>query len=213
MVNLYLIRHARQCIQLCNLDVELTIEGRKQAKLLRDRIKNYDIDALYSSDLIRAKQTAEIINESFGLPHQIRVGMREISFGLLEGHSDEYIKEHFADFVREQKRLVEDIPFPGGENGQTVYERAMPVIKEIAQSGDKNIVIVTHGGVIRALLGELFGKSQAHRFLFAASLENSSITQLVYEEKLDRFYLERFNDCAHLEGYPQLSRRAIPGKG
>jgi probable phosphoglycerate mutase len=188
------------------VDVELSEEGRLQAELLRDRMKNYPIDALYSSNLIRAVQTAQIINEELKLPHEIRDDLQEISFGLLTGKSDAYISEHFSDFKEEQMKLVEDIPYPGGENGTSVYERAMPVIQELIQSGNKNIAVVTHGGIIRVLLAALFGKNQARRFLFGVSLENTGITQLVYHEGYDRFYLERFNDFAHLEGYPKLYR-------
>ncbi len=209
MVNLYLIRHGRQCIKLCNLDVELTSEGVKQAQLLRDRMKNYQIDALYSSDLLRARETAEIINEGLGLTHEIREGIREISFGHLEGKSAEYIDEHFKEFNQKHKMLIEDIPYPGGESGQDVYERAMPVIMDIVKSGKKDIAIVMHGGTIRTILAALFGKDQANRFLFGFSLENTSITQLVYDEGKERFYLERFNDFAHLEGYPNLYRKNI----
>ncbi|HWT74670.1 MAG TPA: histidine phosphatase family protein [Mobilitalea sp.] len=209
MVNLYLIRHGRQNSTLCNVDVELSNEGRIQAELLRERLKNYDIDALYSSNLIRAKQTAEIINEALGLDCIVRDEIREISFGLMEGKSDEYNDEHFHDFKLEQQKLLEDVPYPGGENGTSVYERAMPVIQEIVQSGKKNIVVVTHGGTIRVLLAALFGRNQVKRFLFGVSLENTSITQLVYNPSKDRFYLERFNDSAHLEDHPKLQRRSI----
>lgn len=206
IVNLYLIRHGRQNSTLCNVDVELSRQGQIQAELLRDRLQHYHIDALYSSDLIRAKETAAIINEALQLPHEIREDLREISFGLMEGKSNEYNDEHFKEFKEEQKKLIEDIPYPGGENGTSVYERAIPVIQEIVQSGKKNIIVVTHGGTIRVLLAALFGRNQARRFLFGVSLENTSITQLVYNEEYDRFYLERFNDFAHLEGHPELYR-------
>lgn len=209
MVNLYLIRHGRQNTKLCNLDVELSTEGIYQAELLRDRLKNYGIEAIYSSNLKRARQTAEIINQKLLLPIGIREGIREISFGALEGNSDEYNDAHFSDFKKEQQKLLEDIPFPGGENGTSVYERAMPVIEELVQTGFNHIVIVTHGGTIRALLAALFGKNQAKRALFAVSIENTSITQLVYRPELDRFYLERFNDHAHLEGHPELHRSSM----
>jgi broad specificity phosphatase PhoE len=207
MVNLYLIRHGRQNSTLCNVDVELSIEGRRQAELLRDRLQHYSIDALYSSNLVRARETADIINQSLQLPHRIREELQEISFGDLTGMTDEYNDEHFKEFKEEQKKMLEDISYPGGENGTSVYERAMPVIQEIVQSGKKNIVIVTHGGTIRVLLAALFGKNQARRFLFGVSLENTGITQLIYNPEYDRFYLERFNDFAHLEGYPELHRR------
>lgn len=207
MVNLYLIRHGRQDSPLCNVNVGLSKEGFLQAELLRERLQNYEIDALYSSDLIRAIQTAEVLNQTLELPHEIRGDIREISFGLMEGKTDRYNDEHFHDFKEQQRKLQEDIPYPGGENGTSVFLRAMPVIQEIAQSGNKNILIVTHGGTIRALLAGLFGKDQAQRFLFATSLENTSITQMVFNSENNRFYLERFNDFAHLEGYPQLHRK------
>jgi broad specificity phosphatase PhoE len=206
MINLYLIRHGRQNSTLCNVDVELSEAGRMQAELLRERLRRYPIDALYSSDLIRAKETAAIINEALKLPHNIREELKEISFGLLTGQTEDYIEEQFASFRAEQRKLMEDIPYPEGENGASVYKRAMPVIQEIVQSGKKNIVVVTHGGTIRVLLAALFGKNQARRFLFGVSLENTGITQLVYNPQYDRFYLERFNDYAHLEGHEQLYR-------
>lgn len=207
MINLYLIRHGRQNSTLCNVDVELSEEGRLQAELLRDRLSTYPLDALYSSNLIRAVQTAQIINQPLHLPHIFRDNLKEISFGLLEGKSDEYNNEHFSDFKAEQYKLLDDIPYPEGENGASVFERVMPIIQEIVQSGNKNILVVTHGGVIRALLAALFGKNQAKRFLFGVALENTSITQLIYNPENDRFYLERFNDHAHLEGHPKLHRK------
>ncbi len=209
MVNLYLIRHGRQNSTLCNVDVGLSEQGWLQAELLRERLRGYPIDALYSSNLIRAVQTAEIVNEALQLPHIIREELREISFGLMEGKSDEYNDEHFAEFKAEQRKLIDDIPYPGGENGTSVYERAMPVIQEIVQSGKKDIAVITHGGIIRVMMAALFGRNQARRFLFGVSLEHTGITQLVYHPADDRFYLERFNDYAHLEQYPKLRRRGI----
>ena len=61
-MNIYLIRHGRQNSRLCNVDVELSKEGREQADLLGKRLEKYDIDAVYSSQLNRAKETADIIN-------------------------------------------------------------------------------------------------------------------------------------------------------
>ncbi len=207
MINLYLIRHGRQNSTLCNVDVELSEAGRDQAKLLADRMMGYQLDALYSSQLLRAVQTAEFISQATRLPITIREELQEISFGQLTGLTEQQINEDFCEFKKEQYQLLEDIPYPGGENGTSVYERAMPVIQELLQSGKKNIAIVTHGGVIKVLLAALFGKTQAKRFLFALSLENTSITQLIYQPQTDRFYLERFNDYAHLEGHPELLRK------
>lgn len=205
-MNIYLIRHGRQNSALCNVDVELAEEGYLQADLLGKRLASYEIDALYSSQLIRAVQTAEVINLYIRQQHNIRENIAEISFGDLEGKTNEYIGEHFADFKTEQMKLEEDIPYPGGECGRDVFKRAMITMEEIIKSDKKNIAVVTHGGVIRALLAGLLGLDMSKKLLFAFSLENSSITELVYDEKCNRFYLQRFNDFAHLETNPELLR-------
>ena len=68
-MNLYLVRHARQSSRLCNVNVELGQEGFQMAELLSERMKHVPLDTIYSSDLIRAVQTAEIINKHHGLNH------------------------------------------------------------------------------------------------------------------------------------------------
>ncbi len=207
MIHIYLIRHGRQNSTLCNVDVELSKEGITQAELLGDRLTNYGLDSMYCSNLIRARQTADIANYKLQLPINIREDIKEISFGRMEGQTREYIEEHFQGFKEEHVKLLEDIPYPEGEDGKSVYERAKPVIQEMLQSGKNKIGVVTHGGVIRVLLAAMFGKNQAKRFLFGVSLENTSITEIIYNPEFDRFYLERFNDYAHLEGHPELLRK------
>ena len=61
MKDIFLIRHGRQCSKLCNVDVSLDESGRKQAKLAGKRLISYKLEKLYCSQLIRAKETAEII--------------------------------------------------------------------------------------------------------------------------------------------------------
>ena len=90
-MRIYLIRHGRQNSPLCNVNVPLSDAGKRQAELLGERLKKESIDAVWSSDLIRACETADIINEKLHAPRIIREGLREISFGDLEGLSDNVI--------------------------------------------------------------------------------------------------------------------------
>lgn len=205
-MNLYFIRHGRQDSPLCNVNVPLAKEGEAQARLLGTRLAGYGIDALYSSDLIRAVQTARIVNEQLGLEHEIREGLREISFGALEGNTNEYNRIHFSEFLRELDELREDLPYPEGENGEDVCVRMYPVLEEIIQSGRNNVAIVTHGNSIRSILTKLLGIATAKKLLFANNFENCSITQVKYVPEKDRFYLERLNDYAHIEAHPELLR-------
>ena len=233
-MNIYLIRHGRQSSSDCNVNVDLAPEGERQAALLGQRMKNYPIDALYCSDLIRAEQTAKIAfaGQPALLEHlQIRPGLAEVDFGELTGQPDEVVKRFYADYYQEQMDRfaegrvqkgnaldevnefigdffvpTEEIWYPQGETGERVLARAMPVMQEWIESGDQNIAVVTHGGVIRILLTALFGGDFAKRLMFGTSLENCSITQLHYDEEKNGFFLDRFNDYAHLEQDPSLLR-------
>lgn len=145
-MRIYLIRHGRQNSPLCNVNVPLSDAGRRQAELLGERLKKESIDAVWSSDLIRACETADIINEKIQAPRIIREGLREISFGELEGLSDDVIMERYADFFAARATMKEDLPYPGGENAADVIRRAVPVMDEIAKSGAETVAVVTHGG-------------------------------------------------------------------
>ncbi len=193
-MNIYLIRHGRQNSKLCNVDVPLAIEGRRQAELLGKRLANYPIDGLYSSELIRAVETAKIVNEFLLQEHIIRPEIKEISFGDLEGKSDEYIKEHFSDFTQKQMLLEEDIPYPGGECGREVFQRSIKVVEEIINSGKENVVVVTHGGVIRSLLAGILGLDMSKKLLFAQSLENTSLKLNIMNQTICKSHNKIFSE-------------------
>lgn len=211
MVRLYLIRHGRQNSPLCNVDVPLDDAGVRQAELVAERLKNYNIQALYSSNLIRAKQTAEIINRQLKLEHHIEEDLREISFGALEGLSDVEINERFGEFIIERRKARRDIPCPDGETGEQVYDRAFPVLESIVKTAVdnnmENIAIVTHGGVIRSLIAGVLGADFAKKLCIGKDLENCSITQIDYDHKTDNYIVERVNDYAHIEAEPKLMRK------
>lgn len=206
-MKIYLIRHGRQSSSLCNVNVDLSDEGKRQAELLGKRMESYGIDNLYSSDLIRAVETAKIMNQYLKVEHKISPNIREISFGIFEGKEDKYLKETYSEFYIEQKKLEEDIPYPEGENGMDVYNRAKHTMDEIIQSDSEAVAIVTHGTVIRAILTMALGMDMSKKLLFARTLENTGITELEYDKEYKRFYLERFNDSGHMEVEPELFRK------
>lgn len=204
-MKIYLIRHATQQSILCNDNTSLSEAGKKQAEAIGNRLLSYDIDAIYSSDLLRAKETAEMINDVFeknGLekcPHEIRSGLREADFGTLTGHTDEDIAVTFHDFMESRYHTEEDWGYPEGENGQMVWERFEPVLNEILHSGYQTVAVVTHGGTIRCALSHLFGRGFHERLMFGKHFNRGSISEILYDESRDFFSLERFNDGAHLE--------------
>lgn len=211
-MRIYLIRHGRQNSPLCNVNVPLASEGRRQAELLAERLSSVPIKAVWSSDLIRAVETAEIAGGIWNTPHVIRPGIREISFGDMEGLSDEEIAEKFGTFLAEKKKMERDIPYPGGECAEEVVQRALPVLMEITRQDYDHVAVVTHGGVIRSLLCRFLGVEYSKNRLFASHLENCSITEADWNPAEKRFYVNRINDYAHLEPYPELLRGRWSGK-
>ena len=126
----------------------------------------------------------------------------------MEGLSDKVIAERFADFKKEQAKMEQDLPYPGGESAGDAVKRAFPVLERIAKGPEKQVVVVSHGCLIRSLVAHILGIDLAKRGIFGKGMENSSITELTYDPELDQFRLERFNDYAHLEKYPELLRAA-----
>ena len=214
MIKLYLIRHGRQCSANCNVNVPLSEAGKVQAELVGKRLTNYSIQKLYSSELIRAVETAEIINKYLNVPYEKDDELRELCFGDMEGIPNSQVREKFKNYFLESDKFLRDIPYPGGESGEDAYKRGMPALMRIVEKAKdeniENIAVVTHGGMIRSILSGIMGQQFCKRLLLAKSLENCSITELNYREREDEtgyFTIERFNDYAHIEIDEKLLRK------
>ena len=212
-INIYLIRHGRQESSLCNVNAPLSKEGKKQSQLCGKRLKNFNIDRLYSSKLVRAMQTAEIINRYIKVPYEAYKELDEIDFGELTGLTDQEIKNRFSDFSEERKKRTSDLRFPKGENGEDVYKRVYPVLMKIISDAernqDANIAIVTHGGVIRSIMAGILGTGFEKKLVFAKDLENTSITKLSFLLEDKMFYIETLNDYCHIEKKQELLRKSF----
>lgn len=211
-MKIYLIRHGRQCSKLCNVNVDLDEIGYQQAALLGERLAYAQVERVYSSDYLRARQTAMAANLYWNAEHLIYPELREISFGDMEGMPDDDIAVKYRDFKKEQDEMRKDLAYPGGECGADVVKRGMPVLQNIAEENSRCAVVVTHGGWIRSIVAHLMGMDLAKARLIGSSLENCSITELHYLPEKKRFTLERFNDYAHLEHDPQLLRSSWVNK-
>lgn len=206
-MRLFLIRHGQQSSPLCNVNVELSEVGRAQAQLLAKRLCNLSPDAIYTSGLIRAKQTAVIL---FGdRPDFLeREALNEISFGDLTGGADKDNAVRFPEYFADKKKKVDNLKMPGGETPTEVFARANVVVQEALESGAETVVFVTHGGVIRSLTAGLLGLGAEKMLRIADGLEHTSVTELKYSKEAGCFSLERLNDCGHLDGRPELTRYA-----
>lgn len=206
-MRLILIRHGRQSSPLCNVDVDLSEEGCRQAGLLAKRLVYLKPDRIYTSSLLRAKQTAAIL---FGETESFleREELNEISFGDMTGGADSDNLVLFPEYFAAKKRKEYDLRLPGGECPTEVFDRAVKVVEEAIASGAQTVVFVTHGGVIRALVAGLLGIGAGQMLRIADGLEHTSVTELKYSCEAECFSLERLNDASHLEGSPELCRNA-----
>jgi len=127
-------------------DIPLTDKGREQAQRLAVELKANPPDAVVSSDLIRARETAEILATPFNLPVHTDPRLREINQGLWEGmHVDDIKAKYAQEFAARQANPLEVAP-PGGETVGQVRERVVTAVNDIAQKyPDQRVAIVAHG--------------------------------------------------------------------
>jgi probable phosphoglycerate mutase len=130
-------------------DPPLNDVGRQQSAELAGRLADVEIDALYSSDLRRAYETAEIVARAKGLEITADPDLREIDIGSWSGLTRAQIDERFPGRER-----------PDGESSEAFDERVVRTLHRIAgaHEGDR-VLVITHGGVVRSLERHLNGES------------------------------------------------------
>ena len=139
-------------------NVELSDEGREQARRLAERLSTEKVAAVYASPLGRTVETASIIARPHGLEVVRREGLREISHGHWEQMTRRQVEEKFPA----EAATWEEDPYTfapeGGESGLAVTARALPVLVEIVRTHpNQNVIIVSHKATIRLLLSSLLG--------------------------------------------------------
>ncbi|HEX7063854.1 MAG TPA: histidine phosphatase family protein, partial [Bacillales bacterium] len=148
-------------------DIPLDENGRAEAGKLAERLSTENWDFIYSSNLLRAKQTAEIIGGKIGgLQVRLDSRLREAGGGQIEGTTEEERIEKWGKGWRDLNL--------GLESADSVIARGLPCIEEIAkQHENKNILIVSHGSFIRSLLLELIDNASTKW-----DLKNTSLTTI-----------------------------------
>ena len=180
----YLIRHgetanAKDHALNGHFDIELSQKGRDQIQAIAEILKISPIKAVYSSDLKRTRNSAEIISIQHGLDPVCYPELRELSFGKWEGLSLKELNSKYPGEV--EKRFANPATFQaeGGETLQQLIERALPKYEQIIANhpGDE-IVIMSHGGVNRVILGHLLGIPLNN--VFRITQENAGLNIIQY---------------------------------
>ncbi len=191
MVKFVIIRHGYSIYNKAKkftgqTDIPLDELGLEQAKDTAEYVlQNYKIDKIYSSDLIRAIDTAKPVAEALGLPINKDPDLREINAGCWEGR---YIADLKVEYLEAFKKWATDVGLArcgDGESSKELSKRCEKVFRKIAKENEgKTVLVATHGGVVRAIRCSWLGiplsemKNVPH-------VSNSSVTVAEYDNETD----------------------------
>jgi broad specificity phosphatase PhoE len=132
-------------------DPPLNERGRRQARALADAVSRTRLAAVYSSDLSRASETAQIVASRLELPLSVDPGLREIDVGSWEGFTLAEIEAHSPEAVARWEERGEH-GWEGGESHEQMAARVHEAVHSIAARHEgEEVLVVSHGGPIRAL--------------------------------------------------------------
>lgn len=175
-------------------DRPLTPAGRAQAEALAERLDEIDVDAVYASDLRRARETAEVVARRKGLTVEILPELREVDVGSWSGLTRREAEERFPDGFR--RWLEGGRGWEGGETYDEMAERIARAVRAIAgEHPHGRVLVVCHGGPIRAVHALALGLDvhayrrirpvEPNARLSAVCIEGSRFTELCPAPEID----------------------------
>lgn len=210
MGTIWLLRHgqttanAQAVIQGPRIDAPLSDLGRRQAASLGEALAGQPIEAVYSSPLVRARDTADAVV----LRHQRRAATAKGQIAvqvvpeLYEMDYGAFIGRNYADIKPEMDQVLDawrlgfvDEPFPGGESALLAQTRIRPFAARLLESArGRDVAVVAHGRINRVLIATLTGAGLTRLEEFPQS--NASITELAVDAAVT---VKRLNDTSHLD--------------
>jgi broad specificity phosphatase PhoE len=160
-VNIFLVRHGTTEMNRKGLlqgrgGYGLLPEGREEARRAAAALRGKGVSLVFSSDQLRARQTASILRRELGIRRRVRLSraLREIDFGRVTGWPERKVEERHPEFKTDSSFV-----FPGGESYDRMQIRALGWIHRIAQRPPaRTIAAVSHGGWVRTVLVALLGR-------------------------------------------------------
>jgi alpha-ribazole phosphatase len=197
----YLLRHGETKWnaenRICGRsDVPLSEAGRRQAKRLAERLKPMSFDALYSSPLKRAIDTARFISERIGLEPAVDDRLVELDYGEWEGKTLEEIIKNDPKTFRAWETDPGEVAPPGGESGLEAQQRVVPFLDSLAAKHRKGqVAVVFHKTVCRLAICHVLGMSPSN-YRRRLIMENGSLS--IIQSGEDDWQLITYNDTSHL---------------
>ncbi len=182
-------------------DSDLTERGTRHANdiagALSRRLRGTHVH-IWSSDLRRARRTAEVIGHSLDASLTIDRDLREKSFGEAEGKPQAWLRERIIPLPESGDRLRHDEGIAGAETRMDLAERAYRVMGRIQESSEANHVVVTHGGTTTLLIAAWIGMPIEASGQVQFQVSSGGITVLRKDARNFSNQLAHLNDVTHL---------------
>jgi broad specificity phosphatase PhoE len=186
MVKVLFLRHGESIAnfsrQFCGqMDSPLTETGLIQAEEVANFIvNNYNVSAVYSSDLTRVKQTVAPTAKALGLKITETKLLREVDVGAWQGKTFDYIEENDSERFLKYKNGDTTVKLGGAESFEDLRTRALKVVDMILSENDgKTVLVATHGGIIRVLIEKYFNITDVE-MRKKYPIHNASLTEVDY---------------------------------
>ena len=176
-------------------NVALSDTGRKQARFLAERFPVRQLDAIYTSDLDRAKETAECVGKRLGLTVCQEIAFRELSFGDWEGLTYQEISSRWPEEAEKLFTAPDELVIPHGETFRDLQKRALDKIYSLYEKHiDQTVAVFAHGAINKTILAGLM-HIPLH-YLWSLRQDNTAVNIL----RLDDGYVmvELINSTSHL---------------
>lgn len=179
-----------------HIDIPLNENGRWQARRLAQALADEGLHAIYSSDLQRARDTAQAVADVAGLPLTLDVSLRERHFGRFEGKTQEEVAAQWPEEARRWRDRDPSYGPHGGETLQGFYDRSLTALTRLAlRHPGQNIAVVAHGGVLDCFYRAANGL--ALELPRSWKITNASVNRLLFNG--EGFNLVGWADNRHLE--------------
>jgi broad specificity phosphatase PhoE len=186
-------------------DPPVSDEGRLQSQRTAECLAAFELRAVYSSPLLRARQTAQAIADRHGLPVTSLPELIEVDVGVWEGRDWDEIERNDAAAYRAFVENPADTPYHGGESFRAVSQRVLPLVERLAsEHRGEQIAIVAHNVVNRVVLAPLLGLPLAQAR--GIRQENCGVNLIRYRDGTAR--LITLNSVLHLPPRAQADERS-----
>jgi len=178
-------------------DWDLTELGKAHAKKIGERLSHELGDkkyVMYSSDLLRAKHTAEIVGEALGIEPTITEALREQNLGEAVGKSKEWAHKNTIVWMK----TIDDKPFNGSESMREVWSRLLTFHNQIMESDDENIIIVSHGGTL-SIFNLLWLGLEVEALNKCSMLGNAGGVSFMSENADGKRIISKLNDRSYIQ--------------